>query len=139
MSTILQNSIWPNPDGNLGKNKTAIPDGVNEIKRILRCGISQYSFGLIHNFVYKDGKLVGFVDTKALIVNDDKNTTIPYECVNINLDNILEDTMTITQGERCKYLTTAYADVIEFLTPKLKELLGETKFELYILRKMLKN
>lgn len=123
MSTILQNSIWPNPDGNLGKNKTAIPDGVNV----------KWPEGdaLIHNFVYKDGKLVGFVDTKALIVNDDKNTTIPYECVNINLDNILEDTMTITQGERCKYLTTAYADVIEFLTPKLKELFGETKFELY--------
>lgn len=123
MSTILQNSIWPNPDGNLGKNKTAIPDGVNV----------KWPEGdaLIHNFVYKDGKLVGFVDTKALIVNDDKNTIIPYECVNINLDNILEDTMTIVQGERCKYLTTAYADVIEFLTPKLKELLDETKFELY--------
>lgn len=123
MSTILQNSIWPNPDGNLGKNKTAIPDGVNV----------KWPEGdaLIHNFVYKDGKLVGFVDTKALIVNDSKNTTIPYDCVNINLDNILEDTMTITQGERCKYLMTAYADVIEFLTPKLKELLGETKFELY--------
>jgi len=123
MSTTLKNSIWPNADGVLGENKVAIPDGVT----------TKWPDGdaLVGNFVYKDGKLVGFVDTKALINNETKSTTIPYDCVNINLDNILEDTLTIIPGERCKSLTTVYGDVVKFLTPKVKELLGETKFELY--------
>lgn len=123
MSTTLQNSIWPNAGGTLGENKVAIPDGVTV----------KWPDGdaLIGNFVYKDGKLVGFVDTKALVTNETKSTTIPYDCVIINLDNILEDTLTIIPGERCKSLTTVYGNVVEFLAPKLKELLGETKFELY--------
>ena len=104
MSSILNNSIWPNPNGNLGKNKIAIPDGVNV----------KWPEGdaLIHNFVYKDGKLVGFVDTKALIVNDDKNTTIPYDCVEIELPNISEESMTINRGERLKYFNIKYGEKI---------------------------
>ena len=123
MSTTLQNSIWPNAGGTLGENKVAIPDGVT----------IKWPDGdaLVGNFVYKDGKLVGLVDTKALVTNETKSTTIPYDCVIINLDNILEDTLTIIPGERCKSLTTVYGNVVEFFTPKLKELLGETKFELY--------
>lgn len=123
MSITLQNSIWPNAGGTLGENKVAIPDGIT----------TKWPDGdaLVGNFVYKDGKLVGFVDIKALVNNETKSTIIPYDCVIINLDNILEDTLTITPGERCKSLTIVYANVVEFLAPKLKELLGETKFELY--------
>lgn len=123
MSTILQNSIWPNAGGTLGEIKAQIPDGVTV----------KWPDGdaLVHNFVYHNGKLVGFVDTKALAANNSKSTTFPYDYVNITLDSILEDTMTIVPGERCKRLSIKYADIVKFLTPKLKNLLGEIKFELY--------
>ena len=64
MSNNLKNSIWPNSDGNLGKIKVQIPDGIT----------TQWPEGdtLVNDFVYKDGKLVGFVDSRALVINDEK-------------------------------------------------------------------
>ena len=91
---------WPNPDGDLGVNKVAIPDGVNTFW--------PDGDALVGNFVYKDGKLVGFVDTKALTVNESKSTTFPYDYVNIQVDKSLEGTMTFNKGERTKYLTISY-------------------------------
>ena len=78
MSSNIQNSIWPNAGGTLGQNKVQIPDGVT----------TPWPTGdaLVHNFVYQNGKLVGFVDTKALIANDSKTTTFPYDYVNIQMD-----------------------------------------------------
>ena len=105
MSTTLQNSIWPNAGGTLGENKTQIPDGVTV----------KWPEGdaLVSNFVYKDGKLVGFVDTKALIANDSKSTTFDYDCVNITLDNIFESDLTVNKGARCKYLTIKWGKSVE--------------------------
>ena len=59
---------------------------------------------LVGNFVYKDGKLVGLIDTKALISNDSKSTTIPYDCVDVNLSSIYEWGLTVHPGPRCKHL-----------------------------------
>ena len=100
-SHLLSNSIWPNSEGPLGQNKVQIPDGVTV----------KWPEGdaLIGNFVYDGGHLVGFVDTKALIVNDSKSTTLPYDYVNIRLTSIKEGDMTFNKGERCKYLTITYS------------------------------
>ena len=97
---LLSNSIWPNSEGPLGQIKVQIPDGVTV----------KWPEGdaLIGNFVYDDGHLVGFVDTKALIVNESNSTTLPYDYVNIRLTSIKEGDMTFNKGERCKYLTITY-------------------------------
>ena len=89
-------TLWPNANGNLGEIKVQIPDGVT----------TMWPDGdaLIHNFVYQNGKLVGFVDTKALILNESATTTFPYDYVDIFLPSIQEGTLTIKRGERCKYL-----------------------------------
>ena len=117
-------SLWPNPDGQLGKNKIKIPDGVTV----------EWPDGdaLVGKFVYKDGKLVGFVDNKALTVNDSKSTTFPYDYVNIQVDKSLEGVMTFNKGERTKYLTINYiSGTSEPETPSYTELtnvrIGETQ------------
>lgn len=101
MSTTLQNSIWPNAGGTLGEIKTQIPDGVT----------IQWPDGdaLVDNFVYQNGKLVGFVDTKALTTNSSKSTTIDYDYVNIELP-FAEDAMTINRGPRNRYLFIKFND-----------------------------
>lgn len=95
MSSNLQNSIWPNEGGTLGQNKVQIPDGFT----------TPWPTGdaLVHNFVYHNGKLVGFVDTKALIANGSKTTTFPYEYVNISLPSIDEGEMTYNI-DQCTYV-----------------------------------
>jgi hypothetical protein len=82
MNKNLKNSIWPNTDGNLGNIKVEIPDGVT----------TKWPEGdaLVDNFVYQEGKLVGFVDTKALINNSSKSSNIPYDYVKIHLENVSE-------------------------------------------------
>lgn len=107
MSTILENSIWPNPDpeGPLGIIKVPIPDGINTFW--------PDGDALIGNVVYKDGLISGFVDTKALILNDSETTVIPYEYVDITLDHTMKDNLTITKGERCKYLNIKYSSLPE--------------------------
>ena len=94
-------TLWPNPDGELGVNKVTIPTGT---------GDDTWPDGdaLINNVVYKDGKISGFVDTKALTVNESKSTIFPYDCVNIQVDKSLEGVMTFNKGERTKYFTITY-------------------------------
>ena len=94
-------TLWPNTDGNLGNIKVQIPTGIDDDKW-------PEGDALVGNFVYKDGKLVGFVDTKALIVNDSKTTTINYDCVDIELPNIGESDLTISRGTRSKYFNVRY-------------------------------
>ena len=94
-------TLWPNAGGTLGENKVQIPDGVT----------TTWTEGdaLVGNFVYNKGHLVGFVDTKALIANESKSTTFPYDYVNIQVDKSLEGVMSFNQGERTKYFTVTYA------------------------------
>lgn len=116
MSTILENSIWPNPDpeGPLGLEKREIPDGIN----------TPWPDGdaLIGNVVYKNGLISGFVDTKALILNESRTTTIPYDYVDIALDHSMENNLTINKGERCKYLKVKYIEFPLVLPPGYIEL-----------------
>ena len=101
MSSILQNSIWPNANGNLGEIKVQIPTNAEDWPA---------GDALVGNFVFDKGNLVGFVDTKALIANESKSTTFPYDYVNIQVDKSLEGVMTFNQGERTKYFTVSYAE-----------------------------
>ena len=93
-------SLFPNTDGNLGKTKVKIPDGTTVTW--------PDGDALVGHFIYKNGELCGFVDTGALIANDSKTTTFPYDYVNIKLDKSLEGTMTFNKGTRTKYLTVTY-------------------------------
>ena len=103
MSSNLQNSIWPNAGGTLGEIKVQIPTG--DANDPWPTGDA-----LVNNFVYQNGKLVGFVDTKALIANDSKSTIFPYDYVNIQVDKSLQGVMTFNKGERTKYLTVTYTE-----------------------------
>ena len=93
-------TLWPNANGTLGQNKVEIPDGVT----------TKWPDGdaLVDNFVYQNGKLVGFVDNKALINNSSKTSNIPYDYVRLHLENIGEGDMTFTLGERCKKFNISY-------------------------------
>ena len=120
------NSIWPNgfkidDQGYvvyqpLGTNRVSIPDGVNETWPI--------GDALVGNFVYNDEKLVGFVDTQALEINESKSTYFPYDTVQIELPSIIKDSITITAGDNCKKLEVKCLDV----DSEIKFLLGDETF-----------
>ena len=95
-------TLWHNTDSTLGQNKVAIPDGVTTFW--------PEGDALVGNFVYDKGHLVGFVDTKALVANESKSTTFPYDYVNIQVDKSLEGVMTFNAGERTKYFTVTYTE-----------------------------
>ena len=103
--------LWPNPDGELGVNKVTIPTGT---------GDDTWPDGdaLVRNFVYKDGKLAGFVDTKALTVNESKSTTINYDYIDIELPNIGESDLTISRGARSKYFNVRYGTTFVIEEPE---------------------
>lgn len=120
------NSIWPNgfkidDQGYvvyqpLGTNRVSIPDGVNETWPI--------GDALVGNFVYNNEKLVGFVDTQALEINESKSTYFPYDTVQIELPSIIKDSITITAGDNCKKLEVKCLDV----DSEIKFLLGDETF-----------
>lgn len=97
---MIDFTLYPNLNGQLGQNKVQIPDSVTTLW--------PDGDALVENFIYKDGKLVGLVDTKALIENDSKTTVFPYDYVDITLDKRLESLMTFNAGERCKHLNVKY-------------------------------
>ena len=93
-------TLWPNSNGNLGEIKVQIPTNAEDWPE---------GDALVGNFVYHKGKLVSFVDTKALIANESKSTTFPYDYVNIQVDKSLEGVMTFNGGN-AKYFTVNYAE-----------------------------
>jgi hypothetical protein len=74
--------------------------------------------------VYNDEKLVGFVDTQALEINESKSTYFPYDTVQIELPSIIKDSITITAGDNCKKLEVKCLDV----DSEIKFLLGDETF-----------
>lgn len=104
---MIDFTLYPNLNGQLGQNKVQIPDGINTFW--------PDGDALVENFVYKDSKLVGIVDTKALINNEASSTTFPYDFVEITLDDELENTLTINKGERTKYLNIKFSSEIDQL------------------------
>lgn len=96
-------TLWPNPDGELGVNKVTIPTGT---------GDDTWPEGdaLINNVVYKDGKISGFVDTKALTVNESATTTINYDYFDVEFSSIKEGDLTINRGPRSKYFNVRWGN-----------------------------
>ena len=130
MTTIQTppNSVWPNglkrdEEGYvnfypLGTNKVDIstitwPEGT-EVKS---------------PFVYQDDKLVGFIDTKALDI-DNNNTTIDinYTHFDADLDSIMENTLTINAPANAT-VNVKYGAVDKVLTEKIEKLIGKEKCE----------
>ena len=130
MTTIQTppNSVWPNglkrdEEGYvifypLGTNKVDIstitwPEGT-EVKS---------------PFVYQNDKLVGFVDTKALDI-DNNNTTIDinYTHFDADLDSIMENTLTINAPANAT-VNVKYGAVDKVLTEKIEKLIGKEKCE----------
>lgn len=97
--TNIDYTLWPNTNGELGKIKVTIPTNAEDWPA---------GDALVGNFVYNNGKLAGFVDTKALILNESATTTFPYDYVDISLPSIQEGTLTVNRGERCKYLNIKF-------------------------------
>lgn len=110
-SSINDNSIWPNglmqdEDGrwtfnSLGENSHAIPTGITQFE-----GQEVWPEGdvLISPFVYKDGKLVGFCDTKALTVPPSTDpdspdvkfdTLMPYDYIQVEFTSLTKDDIAI--------------------------------------------
>lgn len=119
----LQDKLWPNTDGNLGKIKVQIPTGTVD---------DPWPDGdaLVGNFVYKNGKLVGFIDVAALIPNESGETTIPYDIINTKFPGILKDTFIINAGERCKYqLAKLEEDIAVYTSTRLFEIMDADKFK----------
>lgn len=115
--------LWPNPDGQLGKNKIEIPDGVTVTW--------PEGDALIGNFIYKDGLLSGFVDYKALVANDSKTSHIPYDYAKITLDKSLEGTMTFSSAKPeyfiINYVDTTNSGDSEVVYVRFEELSDEIK------------
>ena len=96
MATIIDppNSIWPNglkvdSEGYV----TFYPLGTNKVD------ISTVTWPdgdkLVSPFVYKDDKLVGFVDTKALTVSGSATTTMNYNHIEADFASISEGKLTV--------------------------------------------
>ena len=121
--TTPPNSIWPNGlKVNEEKHNTFYSLGI--IKEPIPDGIHTFwpdGDTLIGNIVYKDGLISGFVDTKALMPNDSRQTTIPYDYVDITLGSILEGQMTINKEEGKEYadLKIKYATDLPYGFTKL--------------------
>lgn len=82
---------------------------------------------LIGSCVYdKEGKLVGFCDTKSLRVNSNKTKiTIDYNVFQPDLDNIIEGTLKITSNGN-PTINPRYGDTAEILDKRLQEELKNT-------------
>ena len=93
MSSNQKFKYWPS-NGQLGSTKFTMPTTADEWPQ---------GDALVGNFVYDKGKLVDFVDTKALIANSSKTTTFPYDYVNISLPSIAEGEMTYNY-DQCTYV-----------------------------------
>ena len=91
---------WPS-DGQLGSTKFTMPTNADDWPN---------GDALVGNFVYNEGKLVDFVDTKALVANESKSTTFPYDYVNIQLDKSLEGVMTFNGCAKPEYLIITYTE-----------------------------
>ena len=91
---------WPS-NGQLGSTKFTIPTNAEDWPS---------GDALVGNFVYSEGKLVDFIDIKALVANESKSTTFPYDYVNIQVDKSLEDVMTFNGCAKPEYLIITYTE-----------------------------
>ena len=122
------NSVWPN---GLKRDEEGYvnfyPTGTNKVD------ISTITWPegtkVKSPFVYQDDTLVGFVDTKALDI-DNNNTTINinYTHFDADLDSIMENTLTINAPANAA-VNVKYGAVDKVLTEKIEKLIGKGKCE----------
>ena len=86
---ILDNSIWPNGMITNSDNYDVFSP-LGNIKVAVPTSSSDWPKGdkLISPFVYKDDKLVGVVDTKALTVSNNTMICLPYEHIEAEFSSI---------------------------------------------------
>ena len=86
---ILDNSIWPNGMITNSDNYDVFSP-LGTIKVAVPTSSSDWPKGdkLVSPFVYKDGKLVGFIDTKALTVSNNTMICLPYEHIEAEFSSI---------------------------------------------------
>ena len=91
----LKNSIWPNGVKKVNGYAVYTPLGENKVD--IPTNIPQWPKGdkLVSPFVYKDNKIVGFCDSKAMINTSNNVITMPYKHIEIDLSSIEKDTIQI--------------------------------------------
>ena len=92
----LANSIWPN-GMDVDSEGYAVFTVLGENKIDIPTNSPQWPKGdkLVSPFIYKNDKLVGFCDTKAMINDGNTIITMPYEHIEIDLSSIDKDTLQI--------------------------------------------
>ena len=90
------NSIWPNGMG-VDENGYAVfyPIGTNKVEIPKNSPHWPKGNKLIGQFVYKDDKLVGFCDTKAMTATSGDIIVMPYETIDTEFDSIEKDSIQI--------------------------------------------
>lgn len=96
MATIIDppNSVWPNGlKVDSERYVTFYPLGTNKVD--ISTVIWPDGDKLVSPFVYKNDKLVGFVDTKALTVSGSATTTMNYSHIEADFSSIAEGKLTV--------------------------------------------
>ena len=96
VTSKLANSIWPNGmDVDSEGYAMFYPLGTNKVDIPTNSPYWPKGDKIVSPFIYKNNKLVGFCDTKAMINNGNTVITMPYEHIEIELPNIDKDTLQI--------------------------------------------
>ena len=96
VTSKLANSIWPNGmDVDSEGYATFYPLGTNKVNIPTNSPYWPKGDKLVSPFIYKNNKLVGFCDTKAMINDGNTVITMPYEHIEIELPNIDKGTLQI--------------------------------------------
>ena len=88
-SSIGENSIWPNCINVDNEGYTTFnPLGTNSVN-IPKNGL-EWPKGdkIISPFVYKNDKLVGFCDTKAMVTDEEITIVMPYKYIDIDFSSV---------------------------------------------------
>lgn len=94
MSEILDNSVWPN---GLKKDEEGYTTYYRMGTNKLDISTITWPTGdkLVSPYVYQNGRLVGFCDTKALTVSGNTTVNLPYTHIEANFAAISEGTLTV--------------------------------------------
>ena len=94
MSEILDNSVWPN---GLKKDDEGYTTYYRMGTNKLDISMITWPTGdkLVSPYVYQNGRLVGFCDTKALTVSGNTTVNLPYTHIEANFSSIDEGTLTV--------------------------------------------
>ena len=92
--SIIENSVWPN---GLKKDDEGYTTYYRMGTNKLDISTITWPTGdkLVSPYVYQNGRLVGFCDTKALTVSGNTTVNLPYTHIEANFSSIDEGTLTV--------------------------------------------